>query len=139
MPRWIDFQLDARFAAFRVLVTAASALLSGLFPALQASRTRVSGALHAATRRATFSRTQRGTLNVLVVSEIGLATALLIASGLLVRAFHKVTHVDPGFRPENVLTLNLDLPECRNRSTQNRSRWWRSTGSCWMDGAQPRE
>jgi putative ABC transport system permease protein len=111
MPHWVDFQLDLRFAAFCILVTAASALLFGLFPALQSSRTDVSGALHAASRRATFSRAQRGTLNVLVVAEIGLAMALLIASGLLVRAFHKVTHVDPGFRADNVLTFDLDLPE----------------------------
>jgi putative ABC transport system permease protein len=111
MPRWIDFQLDIRFAAFCVLVTAGAALLFGLFPALQASRTEMSGALHASARRASFSRAQRGTLNVLVVSEIALALALLIASGLLLRAFHKVTHVDPGFRAENVLTFDLDLPE----------------------------
>jgi putative ABC transport system permease protein len=111
MPRWIDFRLDLRFAAFCILVTAISALLFGLFPALQASRTEMSGALHSSARRASFSRAQRGTLNVLVVSEIGLAMALLIASGLLVRAFQKVTHVDPGFRPENVLTFDADLSE----------------------------
>ena len=111
MPRWIDFQLDLRFAAFCVLITAAAALLFGLFPALQASRTEVNVALHASARRATFSHAQKGTLNVLVVSEIGLALALLIASGLLVRAFQKVTHVDPGFRVENVLAFEADLPE----------------------------
>jgi len=111
MPRWIDFHLDLRFAAFCVLLTAASALLFGLFPALQASRTEVSGTLHVSSRRATFSRAQKGTLNVLVVSEIGLAMALLVASGLLVRAFHKVTHIDPGFRVDNVLAFEIDLPE----------------------------
>ena len=46
-----------------------------------------------------------------MVSEIGLAMALLIASGLLVRAFQKVTHVDPGFRAENVLTFSVGLPD----------------------------
>jgi putative ABC transport system permease protein len=67
-------------------------------------------ALHEAALRASLSRSRRGTLNALVVSEIGLALALLICSGLLLRAFHKVTHVDPGFRPENVLTFDVDLP-----------------------------
>ena len=110
MPRWINFQLDLRFAAFCVLLTGASALIFGLFPALQASRAEAS-TLHVSARRATFSRAQRGTLNVLVVSEIGLALALLIASGLLVRAFHKVTHIDPGFRVDNVLAFEVDLPE----------------------------
>ena len=40
-----------------------------------------------------------------------MALSLLIAGGLLLRAFYKVTQVDPGFRPENVLTFSIDLPE----------------------------
>jgi putative ABC transport system permease protein len=111
MPRWVDFQLDMRFAAFCMLITAAAALLFGLFPALQASRIDVGDALHSSSRRATSSRAQGRTLGVLVVSEIGLALALTIAAGLLVRAFEKVTHVDPGFRAENVLMFEADLPE----------------------------
>jgi putative ABC transport system permease protein len=52
MPRWIDFQLDIRFAAFCILATAASAVLFGLFPALQASRTEIGNALQVSARRA---------------------------------------------------------------------------------------
>jgi predicted permease len=111
LPRWIDFRLDIRFAAFCILVTGAAALLFGLFPALRASRAEMRSALHEAARGSSLSGGQRATLNVLVVSEIGLALALLISSGLLVRAFHKVTHVDPGFRPQNVLTFGVDLPD----------------------------
>lgn len=111
MPRWITFGLDARFAAFCVLITAAAALVFGLIPALQGSRADLRGALHEASLRASLSRARRGTLNAMVVSEIGLALALLISSGLLLRAFHKVTHIDPGFRPENVLKFSVDLPE----------------------------
>ena len=48
---------------------------------------------------------------------IALALALLISSGLLMRAFYKVTHMDPGFRPENVLTLAIDLPEQKYAKT----------------------
>ena len=111
VPRWIDFQLDGRFAVFAILITAAAALLFGLIPALQGSRADVRSALHEAALRASASRSRRVTLNSLVICEVGLALALLISSALLLRAFHKVTHLDPGFRPENVLTFSVDLPE----------------------------
>jgi predicted permease len=111
IPRWIDFHLDARFVAFCILITAASALLFGLIPALQGSRADMRTSLHEAARRVSLSRARRFTLNFLVVSEVGLALTLLICSGLLLRAFYKVTHVDPGFRPENVVTFAFDLPQ----------------------------
>jgi predicted permease len=111
IPRWIDFHLDARFAAFCVLITAASAMLFGLIPALQASRADMRSSLHEAARRVSLSRARRFTLNALVISEVGLALTLLICAGLLMRAFYKVTHVDPGFRAENVLTFSVDLPD----------------------------
>ena len=111
MPRWINFELDVRFAAFCILITAAAALLFGLIPAMQASRADMRSALHEAALRASLSRARRATLNVLVVSEIALALTLLISSGLLLRAFYKVTHVDPGFRPDNVLVFAISLPD----------------------------
>jgi len=110
-PRWIDFRLDVRFGAFCVLLTAGATLLSGLVPALQGSRADLRGALHEAALRASSSRARRRTLNGLVVAEVTLALALLIPSGLLIRAFYKVLHVDPGFRPDNVLAFSIRLPE----------------------------
>ncbi|MGI9074105.1 MAG: ADOP family duplicated permease [Bryobacteraceae bacterium] len=126
MPHWIDFHIDSRFAAFCILITAAAALLFGLSPALQASRADVRGALHEAALRATLSRARRSTLNIFVICEVGLALALLISSGLLVRAFDKVTHVDPGFRPENVLTFGVDLPEQRYPKGQDAVAFYRT-------------
>jgi predicted permease len=88
----------------------------GLIPALQGSRVDLSSALHEATLRTSLSHGRRFTLSMLVVAEIGLALSLLISTSLLLRAFYKVTHVDPGFRPENVLTFSLDLPEKKYRT-----------------------
>ena len=113
VPRWISFGLDARFALFCVGITAAAALLFGLIPSLQASRADVRSCLHEAALRASPSRARRRALDAMVAIEISMALALLICSGLLLRAFHKVTHTDPGFRPDNVLTFRVDLPEAR--------------------------
>jgi hypothetical protein len=46
----------------------------------------------------------------LVVCEIGLASMLSVSAGLPIEAFRKVTQVDPGFRPENVITFQVSIP-----------------------------
>jgi predicted permease len=109
-PRWISFTLDARFVIFCVLITGAAALLFGLVPAIQASSGNSGSALHESSTRTSLSRGRRRTLSALVVCEIGLALMLLISAGLLLQAFHKVLHADPGFRPENVISFRVDLP-----------------------------
>ena len=108
MPQWVSFSLDWRFAIFCVAITGGAALLFGLAPALQALRVDIRGSLQDAAARITPGR--RGTLGVLVVSEIALALMLSISAGLLVQAFRKVLRVDPGFRPENVITFRVSVP-----------------------------
>jgi len=111
MPQWLSFPMDARFAAFCVLITCGAAILSGLLPALAASRVDTGSCLQETGTRVSLSRGSRRTLSGLVVCEISLALMLLISAALLIQAFHKVLHVDPGFRPENVVTFDIDLPE----------------------------
>jgi putative ABC transport system permease protein len=109
-PPWIDFQMDARFAIFAVAITAGAVLLFGLAPTLQASRVPATSCLHESGGRMTSSRGRRAVLNSLVAGEVALAVALLVCSGLLLRAFQKVLDTDPGFRADNVLTFGVDLP-----------------------------
>jgi len=109
IPQWISFSLDGRFALFCIAITGAAALLFGLAPVFQASRIDARGALQDA--RTTSSRGHRKVLGALVACEIGLALMLSISAGLLVQAFRKILQVDPGFRPENVITFRLSLPD----------------------------
>lgn len=112
-PAWISFEMDGRFILFAVAVTVAAALLFGLAPAFQASRVDSNACLHESGVRTTTSRGRRAVLNALVAGEIALALALLVSSGLLLRAFQKVLHTDPGFRADNVLTFAVDLPSVK--------------------------
>jgi putative ABC transport system permease protein len=108
LPKWVGFDLDGRFALFCAAVTGAAAVLFGLAPALQAAAVDTRNCLQEAAR-STLTRGKRAALSVLVAGEIALALVLLASSGLLLQAFRKVMHEDPGFRPENVLTFSLRL------------------------------
>jgi predicted permease len=112
VPKWIRFDLDARFAVFCIALTGAAAILFGLVPALQAATADTRGALQAVAR-STLTRGKRGVLSVLVVCEIALALTLLAASGLLLQSFRRVLQVNPGFRQEDVLTWTLRLPPAK--------------------------
>ena len=116
-PRWIRFDLDGRFVLFSIAVTAAAAALFGLLPALQAAAADTRGTLQEVAR-STLTRRKRGVLSVFVAGEIALAVILLISSGLLVQAFRKVLHVDPGFRPDNVITFSLRLPPAKYKKPE---------------------
>jgi predicted permease len=113
LPRWVNFTMDGRFAAFCAAITGVSALLFGLAPIIQASKVDTRGSLMDAGIRSSLSRGRRTTLGALVVCEIGLALMLSIGAALLVQAFHKVLNVDPGFRPENVISYRINLPDAK--------------------------
>jgi putative ABC transport system permease protein len=123
LPRWVHFSLDWRFAVFAAALTGAAAVVFGLAPALHAAAVDARGYLQESAR-STLSRGKRATLSVLVVGEIGLALILLVSSGLLLQAFRKVMHADPGYRGDNVLTWKLALPEARYAKSEQQQAFY---------------
>jgi predicted permease len=103
--------LDPRILLFTLGVTLLTGALAGLAPALQMTRPDLAESLRDGTRAG--SGTSRGgrTRNVLVVLETAVAVLLVVGAGLLVRSFARLTAVDPGFRAEGVLALQVILPE----------------------------
>jgi predicted permease len=113
VPRWMHFDVDARVAVFCLLLSAATAVLAGLWPALTTSRADVRGVLQGAAPRMTMSGGAGGRkrhLDALVIVEVALAAMLLVSAGLLLQAFRNVQRVDPGFRADGVLTYRVELP-----------------------------
>ncbi|HLJ47672.1 MAG TPA: ABC transporter permease [Bryobacteraceae bacterium] len=105
LPRAAELHLDWRIVLFTLLLTVLTTVLSGLVPALHATRTEIAGSLAAQSRTQIGGRAslQKG----LVSAQIAIAAVLLVASGLLLRSLELVTHVSPGFDPSNVLTFRI--------------------------------
>jgi predicted permease len=111
IPSWANFDFDVRVGAFALIVTAATTVLFGWAPALHAVRGNLRGAMHEAGAGTTAGPGGRRTLSWLVAAEFAMAAVLLVASGLLFRAYDRVKQVDPGFHPDHVLTFMLALPD----------------------------
>jgi predicted permease len=113
--------LDLRVLGVAALVTALTALMFGLWPALRSGR--VGFAALRDGSRAGSGRKQR-LRAVLVTVEVMLSVVLLITSGLLIRAVWRVQAVDPGFVPRQVLTLRTALPRPRYDNPVRRSAFY---------------
>ncbi len=110
-PRIGNIELDPAVMVTALLISLLSALLFGLLPALQVSRFSLASVMQSQgrgfTRRRTLSR------NLLVSGEIALAVVLVTGALLLARALNQTLEVDPGFDPENLVSLDVSLPQSR--------------------------
>jgi predicted permease len=112
LPRINDIGINLPVLAFALLASLLASLLSGLIPMLRYSGARMGTGLREGGRSQSQGRERHRTRNTLVVIQVCLAFVLLICSGLMVRTFRALTHVDPGFaRPAEVQTLRLAIPE----------------------------
>ena len=111
MPRLGEVHADATVMAFTFLLSLITGIAIGIVPALAASRPELQTALKSAGRGSTAGRSQRRLRSALVVAEVGLAVVLTLGAGLLLRSFLHVLAVDPGFRPDRLLTLQIALPQ----------------------------
>ncbi|HXB68539.1 MAG TPA: ABC transporter permease [Candidatus Acidoferrales bacterium] len=93
-----------------VLASLASAIVFGLFPALQLSRPNIEGSLKEGGRATTASVRGRRFLSGLIVLETALSVVLLVGAGLMIRSFARTMQVNLGFRPEHVLTAQIPSP-----------------------------
>ena len=114
----MPIHLDARVLLFTVLVTTATALAFGLFPAWQASHIDPQSVLREQTRRASAGRRQFRIREILVLSEVALAVVLFVGASLLLRSLSSLVRVQLGYQPAGALTMGLFLgtqpPEVRS-------------------------
>ncbi|MGH7594360.1 MAG: ADOP family duplicated permease [Gemmatimonadales bacterium] len=100
--------LDLRVLAFTALIAGLTAMFFGFLPALRLSDIDTGQLM----RGSRGGSARRGIIwSALVTTEVALAVVLLIGSGLLLRSFARVLHVDLGFDPTHVVMATIDLPE----------------------------
>jgi predicted permease len=109
LPRAVHTSVDARALALTTVISLATGILFGLAPALQAARKKNFDGLKSG--RSTEGSRPKRLRATLVICETALSLLLVAAAGLLLRSFAQILKVDPGFRPDGVLTMRVALPD----------------------------
>ncbi|MBI3403609.1 MAG: ABC transporter permease [Acidobacteria bacterium] len=123
LPRMNDVRLDGGVLLFALGISVMVALIFGLVPALQASRSGMRDTMRAfsgTTNRSAGTRL----LGALVVVEVALALTLLVAAGLMTRSFAQLMRVSPGFEPNNLLAVQIYLPTTKYKNAVERTRFY---------------
>jgi predicted permease len=111
LPRINDITIDLPVLLFTLAVSLFAGLLFGLIPVLKFATPHLASLLKQGGRASSAGRERHRARNTLVIAEIALAVVLLVASGLMIRTFQALRHVEPGFtHPSQVLTLRVSIP-----------------------------
>ena len=117
VPGLGEIAIDPPVALFTAVVVIATALLCGLGPVRQAVSTNLVEAVNE-TGRATGSLRSRGLRSTLVAAQIGLSIVLLVVSALIVRSFLNLRHLDLGFSPVGVVTMNVSPKDAKPSTSE---------------------
>ncbi|HZH90555.1 MAG TPA: ABC transporter permease [Pyrinomonadaceae bacterium] len=109
LPRLNEITLDARAVGFTIATTLLTAIIFGLAPALQTSKTDLNDALKDGGRGSSEGGARNKLRGALVVAEVAMSLVLLVGAGLLAQSFLRLLNVTPGFDPERVMTLDLAM------------------------------
>ena len=109
LPRTVHTAIDGRALVLTAAISLATGILFGLAPALQAGRKRQFDGLKGG--RSTEGKRPKRLRSALVICETAFSLLLIAAAGLLLRSFAEILKVDPGFRPDGVLTMRVALPD----------------------------
>lgn len=108
-PRMNEVRLDPVVLAFTAGVAILTGLVCGVAPALRVSRVDLQDAIKAGARGSSTAPHRRLS-DGFVVTQFALSLVLLVAAGLLLRSYHRLSSLDLGYRPENVLVGRISLP-----------------------------
>jgi putative ABC transport system permease protein len=105
--------IDAKVLVFTVVVALVTGLIFGLAPASQASHFNLNDTLKEGGRDSGAGARGKRLRSSLVIAEVAVSFLLLIGAGLLINSFMHLRNIDPGFRADHLLALNIDLSEVK--------------------------
>ncbi len=112
LPRIQNVSIDPWVLAFTGAISLLAGIIFGLIPAFKYARPHLSNALRSGGRSLSQSRDRHRARSILVVVQVALALVLLVSSGLMIRTFQALRHVDPGFTGAHELqTLRIGIPD----------------------------
>jgi putative ABC transport system permease protein len=109
-PRAGEITLDATAVAFAVACSIGASLLFGIAPILHARKSDLHGALKDGSPRMSASKARLRARRGLVIAEIAFAVVLVIGCTVMVRSFLRLQQVDVGFKPDHLLTFEIEVP-----------------------------
>lgn len=112
-PRLGEIEMDGHVLVFTMVLSLLSAFIFGLVPALEACKTDLNASLKEAGRGLILGLRRRRIQDLLVVCEVALAVVLLVGAGLMIKSLLSLHMIDRGVNVENVLTMQVWLPESR--------------------------
>ena len=110
VPLAQDATVDRTVLLFTLIVASLTALITGIVPALRVSSADPGDVLKREGRSATAGRGRQRLVTLLVASEVAMTLMLLIATGLMVKSANRLWQIDPGFNPQQLLTMTISLP-----------------------------
>jgi putative ABC transport system permease protein len=111
LPRLDNIAIDTTVLLFTLAISIIAGLLFGAILVFKYAGPHVAAGLRGGGRTSSASRERHRARSTLVVVQVALALVLLVSSGLMIRTFHALRRVNPGFtRPEELLTLSLGIP-----------------------------
>jgi putative ABC transport system permease protein len=110
LPGFQPIRVDLQVLAFTLAISLIAGIAFGLAPALQVSRPDLNAILRDSGWGTTSGGRRRHLRNLLVAGQMALSVVLLIGASLLVESFRNLQRVNPGFNPQNALTMNVNLP-----------------------------
>ncbi len=124
IPGWMKIGIDAQALVFTLALSLLTGVAFGLAPALAASRPDLNATLKEGGKSsASFHR--RRLRSALAIAQIAISLVLLVGAGLMVKSFLRLITTDPGFNPENVLTMELLLQRARYGEEAQRGDFFR--------------
>lgn len=123
LPPISTVSVDLGVLLFTLGVSILTGIVFGMLPALQVSRVDLTEALKEGAMKGTTNRNRSS--RILVVVEVALSLVLLVGAGLFLKSFLLLQQVNPGFEPDNLLSLKISLPDAKYSKPEQQSAFFK--------------